>query len=73
MSDLKAWASRRLREAFGEDEDRKRWTEHGSTRYLWSESALAAKIGYVVDEQGEPMAVFDSRRRSAEPESEPEA
>ena len=32
MTDLKAWASRRLREAFAENADRDRWTQHGSTR-----------------------------------------
>src|SRR6516164_2785621 len=29
LMDFKAWASRRLREAFGEDADRDRWTQHG--------------------------------------------
>jgi REP element-mobilizing transposase RayT len=66
MADFKAWASRRLREAFGEDADRDRWTQHGSTKYLNSQEALQAKIVYVVDEQGERMACFDSR-------NEPEA
>src|SRR5207244_7696574 len=61
MIDFKAWASRRLREAFGEDADRDRWTQHGSTRYLWDETALAEKIDYVLDGQGEPMARFDGR------------
>ena len=67
MSDFKAWASRRLREAFGEDIDRDRWTQHGSTKYLWNDSTLAVKIIYVLDEQGTPMARFDGRK------SEPEA
>ncbi len=66
MIDFKAWASRRLRETFGEDADRDRWTQHGSTRYLWDEKALAGAIAYVLDEQGEAMARFDGR-------SEPEA
>jgi REP element-mobilizing transposase RayT len=69
MSDFKAWASRRLREAFGEDADRDRWTQHGSTRYLWDETTTAAKIAYVLDEQGEPMAHFDGRSTSSEPEA----
>ena len=58
MSDLKSWMSRRLRERFSEPADRHRWTDHGSTRYLWSESVLADKIAYVVDGQGDPMAVI---------------
>ncbi len=68
LIDFKAWASRRLREAFGEAADRDRWTQHGSTRYLWDEAALAQNISYVLDEQGEPMARYDGRG-----ESEPEA
>lgn len=63
MSDFKAWASRRLREEFGEDADRDRWTQHGSTRYLWTETALAEKVAYVVEGQGNPMAVYDSRQK----------
>ncbi len=61
MSDLKAWSSRRLREAFGESADRDRWTQHGSTRYLNTEAVVAAAIAYVVDEQGERMALYDGR------------
>jgi REP element-mobilizing transposase RayT len=68
MSDFKAWASRRLREAFGEDADRDRWTQHGSTKYLWTDEAVADKVAYVVDGQGAPMAVYDSRAR-AEPDA----
>ncbi|MBX3400168.1 MAG: transposase [Gemmataceae bacterium] len=71
MADLKAWASRRLREAFGEDADRDRWTQHGSTRYLNGATSLEAVVAYVVDEQGEPMSVFDSRNANHEPENEP--
>lgn len=61
MADLKAWASRRLREAFGEDADRDRWTQHGSTRWLNDQQSLESAITYVVDEQGEPMSCFDGR------------
>ncbi len=66
MADFKAWASHRLREAFGEDADRDRWTQHGSTRWINDELSLEAAIVYVVDEQGEKMACYDSR-------NEPEA
>jgi REP element-mobilizing transposase RayT len=72
MADFKAWASRRLREAFGESADRDRWTQHGSTRYLNSEAAVDSAIAYVVDEQGEAMARFDSRHEP-EPLNGPEA
>src|SRR5262245_51379061 len=71
MSDLKAYASRRLKEHFTETVDRKRWTQHGSTRYLWTEPEVAAASEYVVTGQGESMAVHDER--GASPPSEPEA
>jgi REP element-mobilizing transposase RayT len=75
MADFKAWASRRLREVCGEPADRDRWTQHGSTRYLNKEASLAAAIAYVVDEQGEALACFDSRREAGDGETlnEPEA
>ncbi len=66
MGDFKAWCSRRLREAFGEPADRERWTEHGSTPYLWTEETLHAKIDYVVNGQGVPMARYDG---SSEPDA----
>ncbi len=64
MSDFKAWASRRLRESFEESEDRDRWTQHGSTRWVDTEESLAAAIAYVVEEQGEAMACFDCRNEA---------
>lgn len=69
MADLKAWASRRLREAFGEDADRDRWTQHGSTRYLNDAKSLEATMAYVVAEQGDPMSVYDSRSPNIAPEA----
>ena len=71
MSDFKAWASRRLREAFDESSDRDRWTQHGSTRWLDTEASLAGAIAYVVDEQGEQMACYDCR--ADQTHNEPEA
>jgi REP element-mobilizing transposase RayT len=64
MSDFKAWASRRLREAFHESADRDRWTQHGSTRWLNTEESLAAAIAYVIEEQGQAMACFDGRNQT---------
>jgi hypothetical protein len=32
----------------------------GSTRYLWRQQQVSAAIRYVVDDQGEPMEVFDA-------------
>ncbi|MBI3823516.1 MAG: transposase [Planctomycetes bacterium] len=66
MSDLKAYASRRLKEQLNEQADAKRWTQHGSTRYLWMEDDAHAKIEYTLNGQGDPMESYDGR-------SEPEA
>ncbi len=68
MSDLKAWSSRRLRETFGEDADRERWTQHGSTRYLNDTKSLEAAIAYVVNGQGEQMSVYNPRLDQSEPQ-----
>lgn len=73
MSDFKAWASRRLREAYGESADRDRWTQHGSTLWLNTEEGLREKIEYVVERQGVPMACFDSRAEPINEPDEPEA
>jgi 7-carboxy-7-deazaguanine synthase (Cx14CxxC type) len=77
MSDLKAWCSRRLREQFGELSDRDRWTQRGSTKYLWTDAQFAEKVEYTVNGQGDHMAYYDSRTEpealAAETKTEPEA
>jgi REP element-mobilizing transposase RayT len=55
MNDLKAYASRALNMAGYDESDRKRWTRHGSTRYINDEGHLAAAVNYVLNKQGEPM------------------
>jgi hypothetical protein len=55
MNDFKAYASRALNKAGFDTPNRKRWTRHGSTRYINDESYLAAAINYVLNKQGEPM------------------
>jgi len=61
MSDMKARASRELtRGGFG-DADRKRWTRHGSTLYLFDAALVADKIDYTLHRQGAPMAYYDGR------------
>ena len=58
MNDLKSYASRSLnRSGFGEA-NRKRWARHGSTRWLWKDEDVQEAIWYVVEQQGERMAVF---------------
>ena len=34
------------------------WIKHGSTRYLWNHTSLAAAMDYVINQQGSPMEVW---------------
>jgi REP element-mobilizing transposase RayT len=58
LNDFKSYGSRRLNECGLDARERKRWTRHGSTRYIWTEKELAEKVNYVVHRQGKPMSVF---------------
>jgi REP element-mobilizing transposase RayT len=60
MGDLKSYASRCLNRMGLDNPDRKRWTRHGSTRWLWKPHHISAAVEYVLAEQGEAMAVFQS-------------
>jgi REP element-mobilizing transposase RayT len=60
MNDLKSYASRCLNRLGFDTPARKRWTRHGSTRWLWTPQSLSAAIRCVVDEQGDPMALFEA-------------
>jgi REP element-mobilizing transposase RayT len=58
MNDFKAYASRGLNCLRQGGSERKRWARHGSTRWLWNDQDVREVIHYVIEEQGEPMAVF---------------
>jgi len=60
MNDFKSYASRSLNRLKSDESDRKRWARHGSTRWLWTDEDVKQAIQYVVEEQGEPMAVFEA-------------
>jgi REP element-mobilizing transposase RayT len=64
MSDLKARASRELTAAGFDHVERRRWTRHGSTRHLFCEDEVEAKIHYTLDEQGERMAWYAQEPRT---------
>ncbi len=64
LSDLKARASRNLTLAGFDDAKRRRWTRHGSTRHLFREEEVEAKIRYTLDEQGERMAWYAKEPRT---------
>jgi len=55
MRSCKAHASRCLTDAGFDNRDRKRWTAHGSTKYLWNEDAVLADVDYTLNKQGDPM------------------
>ena len=58
LNELKAYASRKLNQVGLDGADRRRWSRHGSTRYLWKRIDVEAARTYVADRQGEPMALF---------------
>jgi len=59
MSDFKAYSSRRLKERLGEIGITKRWTQHGSTKYMWNEESMRECIDYALNGQGTRMEHFD--------------
>jgi REP element-mobilizing transposase RayT len=63
LNALKAYASRALNDAGLDDRDRRRWSRHGSTRWLWTRNAVEEAIRYVVAGQGQPMEVFVTTER----------
>jgi REP element-mobilizing transposase RayT len=58
MNEFKSYASRELNQLTSQRPDRKRWARHGSTRWLWKDEDVMHALQYVIDEQGEPMALF---------------
>lgn len=58
MIALKAYASRARNDSECDEPGRRRWARHGSTRYLWTPTEITSAVRYVVDHQGEAMAMF---------------
>ena len=58
MNEFKPYASRELNRLGDDGQDRKRWARHGSTRWLWKDADVRNAIQYIVQEQGDPMALF---------------
>ena len=54
MGQLKAWGTRRLREAGAVAPGNAVWARHGSTRYLWKDVEVAAAVAYVNEAQDVP-------------------
>src|SRR5262249_49940979 len=53
MHDFKTYASRLLNACTQEPPETKRWTRHGSTKYLWKDEDVAKAVAYVLGQQGE--------------------
>jgi len=64
LNDFKTAVSRHLNKVFPAERDRTRWTRHGSTRYLWTEEAVADKVHYVLEGQGEPLERYPNCTRT---------
>jgi REP element-mobilizing transposase RayT len=58
MNEFKSYASRELNGLGRDERDRRRWARHGSTRWLWKHEDVRQALHYVVEEQGEAMALF---------------
>jgi REP element-mobilizing transposase RayT len=58
MTEFKAYASRELNRLGSDAPDRKRWARHGSTRWLFEDQDVLEALRYVIEEQGEPLALF---------------
>ena len=54
MTELKTWATRRLRDAGLIPAGRKVWVHHGNTRYLWKAQSVEAATAYVELAQDTP-------------------
>jgi REP element-mobilizing transposase RayT len=57
LNTFKSYSSRALNSLGRDEPARKRWARHGSTRWLWKDRNVRDAVRYVVEEQGEPMAV----------------
>jgi REP element-mobilizing transposase RayT len=58
MNEFESYASRELNRLGIGGSDQKRWARHGSTRWLWKDEDVKQALQYVIDHQGEPMALF---------------
>jgi len=59
LGDLKAYATRRLREKGCWDHTHSPWVDKGSKRNLWNSDHISAAVNYVITGQGEDLPEFD--------------
>lgn len=58
MHSLKSYSTRALRESGMADRERKIWSRHGNTRYLWTDEHIGNAVEYVVSGQGGHLPEF---------------
>ena len=58
MNEFKSYSSRELNRFLNGTSERRRWARHGSTRWLRKDQDVKDALKYVIDEQGEPKAMF---------------
>jgi hypothetical protein len=63
MNEFNSYASREPNRLTRDVPEQKRWARHGSTRWLWKDEDVRQALQYVIDEQGEPMALFIAKER----------
>jgi len=59
MDSFKAYSTKALRSAGLVNGERKLWSRHGSTRYLWTEEHVATAVDYVLHGQGDELPKFE--------------
>jgi REP element-mobilizing transposase RayT len=60
LNDLKAYTTRRLREAGVWTYPHSPWSDKGSKRYLWTDDQVLMACGYVINAQGDDLPVFNA-------------
>jgi len=55
MTELKAWATRRMVQGWLLDEGRRTWSRHGSTLYLLTPESVQRACRYVIERQGRAL------------------
>lgn len=60
LNDLKAYSTRRLREAGVWTHSHSPWSDKGSKRYLWTEDDVLMACGYVINGPGDDLPVFSA-------------
>jgi REP element-mobilizing transposase RayT len=56
MRDFKVYATRAIKKDSNQISTKKYWTQHGSTKYIWTRERLFSSIEYVKNGQGNIMA-----------------